>query len=195
MGNELEKKKKDTIWVAKNLFQRNKVSGSSANISFRDGDKVYISATNTCFGTLEEEDFSVLDLDGKHLDGPKPSKEFPLHLFMYSKDSRNGAVIHTHSFYSTLWSCLKHEDKRDLIPSHTPYLDMKLGKITLVEYAAPGTKELFDNFCSAMNEGNGYLLKNHGPIVAAEDVLKAFYALEELEESSKIAWHLRNERI
>ena len=62
-----------------------KATGSTANISFRHEDKIYISASGTCFGTLKEEEFAVLDLKGEYIAGPKPSKEAPLHLLMYQK--------------------------------------------------------------------------------------------------------------
>ncbi|BCZ27834.1 class II aldolase [Claveliimonas bilis] len=187
---EVDQKKKETIWVAHSLFNRGKATGSTANISFRHEDKIYISASGTCFGTLKEEEFAVLDLKGEHIAGPKPSKEAPLHLLMYQKKG-SGAVIHTHSFYSTLWSCLPHESMIDIMPEHTPYLKMKLGKVGLIPYAPPGSRELFGLFEEYMEGSDGYLLQNHGPVVGAASMMDAFYAIEELEESARIAWSLR----
>jgi len=181
----------DAIWISDSLFNRNKVSGSSANISFKHEDKIYISGTNTCFGRLTQNDFSTISLEGEHIGGIKPSKELQMHLILYNNNPNTNAVIHVHSFYSTLWSCIEHEDVYDIIHSPTPYLEMKLGKITLVEYGKPGTEELFSNLKNRLNKGNGYILKNHGPIVAGTDLMSAFYSLEELEESTKIAWFLR----
>lgn len=193
MGKNLKTKIEDAIWAAKTLFDRNKVSGSSANLSFKHENKIYISGTNTCFGRLTENDFSEISMEGKHIGGITPSKELPLHRMIYNHKPTINSVIHIHSFYATLWSCLEHDNEFDIVPSYTPYLDMKLGKITLVEYAKPGSQELFDHFKSKLNEGNGYILKNHGPVVASKDILSAFYSIEELEESTKIAWHLRDE--
>ena len=48
-------------------------------------------------------------------------------------------------------------------------------------------------FMEHFSDGDGYLLANHGPIVGGRDILSAFYALEELEESVKTAWLLKNE--
>jgi L-ribulose-5-phosphate 4-epimerase len=191
----LDNKIKDAIWIAKSLFERVKVTGSSANMSFLHEGKIYITGSGTSFGTLTENDFSVVSLSGEHLEGIKPSKELPLHKTYYEKSEAIGAVIHTHSFYSTLWSCLKHEDAKDVIPQYTPYLKMKLGTVGLIPYAKPGTQELFDLFAKRVNDSDGYLLQNHGPLVGDKDLMSAFYCLEELEESARIAWELRNEKV
>lgn len=62
------------------------------------------------------------------------------------------AVIHTHSFYSTLWSCLKHENEKDIMPEYTPYLKMKIGTIGLIPYAKPGSTELFTYFAERVHD-------------------------------------------
>lgn len=189
----LEQKLQDAIWVGKVLFDRNKATGSSANLSFLHEDKVYITGSGTCFGNLEKEDFAVMDREGKHLNGIKASKELPLHLSLYNKDSSIQAVLHTHSYYSTVWSCLEHENEKDVIPNYTPYLRMKLGTVGMIPYAKPGSPELFQLFDERINDSDGYLLKNHGPVVGDKDIIAAFYVLEELEESARIALELRNE--
>ena len=184
-------KMKEAIETAKSLFERGKTAGSSANISFKHRNRVYISRSGSSFGTLVPEDFAEVSLTGEVLSKVKPSKELPLHLALYRNDSQTEAVIHTHSFYSTLWSCLEHMDTSDSIPSYTPYLKMKLGAIPLVPYAKPGSKELFELFEHTLGNQKGYLLRNHGAIVAGYNMFQAFECLEELEESAKIAWHLR----
>lgn len=192
MEKDLKGKMEIACWIANSLFMRNRVNGSSANMSFCHKDHIYITSSGTCFGSLDEDDFSELDFSGKLLNGRKPSKEFPLHQMLYQNTSKVQAVIHTHSFYSTIWSCLKHKNSNDIIPRYTPYLEMKIGKIGLIPYAPPGTKELFLAFAERVNLSDGYILANHGPIIAGKNLLEAFYGLEELEESAKIAWHLKD---
>lgn len=192
MENNLSDKFKDAIWIGKNLFDRNKVSGSSANLSFIHDEKIYITGSGTCFGNLTESDFSINDLDGNHIKGINPSKELPLHKILYNKSSSIQAIIHTHSLYSTLWSCINHENETDIMPSYTPYLRMRIGTIGLIPYAHPGSKELFDYFAERINDSDGYILQNHGPVVGDKDLISAFYGLEELEESAEIAWKLKD---
>lgn len=192
MDATLKNKIETAIWVGKSLFDRGKTAGSSANMSFRHNDTIYISGSGTCFGALSESSFSVVDLDGNHVSGIKPSKELPLHLMLYRKDDSIGAVLHTHSIYSVLWSCLEHKNISDCVPSYTPYLKMKLGTVGLVPYAKPGSKELFDLFEKNIDQSDGYLLQNHGAVVGDKDMMSAFFCLEELEESARVAWEFRN---
>ena len=188
----LEEKLEQAVWIAHSLFERVKTSGSTANMSFRDGDKIYVTGSGTCFGTLTKDQFAIIDLEGNHIGGIKPSKEYPLHLSLYQEKEETGAVIHTHSFYSTIWSCLQHENEQDCIPQYTPYLKMKLGTVGLIPYEKPGSQELFAAFKERIKDSDGYLLKNHGPVVGGKSLNDAFFALEELEESAKVAWTLKD---
>jgi ribulose-5-phosphate 4-epimerase/fuculose-1-phosphate aldolase len=190
---ELERKTADALWTAHTLFQRGKATGSTANISFIHDNKMYISATNSSFGRLKEGDFAILGLDGEQQNLVKPSKEYPLHLAMYKNNEAIQAVIHTHSFYATLWSCMPEEKTENRIPQYTPYLKMKLGNVSFIPYASPGSAELFELFGKCLDGRKGYLLKNHGPVIGDKDLLSAFYSLEELEESARLAWELRKE--
>lgn len=187
MSDSLQKKLQDAVWAAHSLFERGKTSGSSANMSFLHDGKIYISASGTCFGTLTEEDFAVVAFDGTPLNEKNASKELTLHKYYYEKDPKVQAVIHTHGPYAVLWSCRKFEKHTDIIPEYTPYLRMKVGSIGLVPYGKPGSDALFDAFKESLPNGDAYLLKNHGGIVGGKSVMDAFYGIEELEESAKIA--------
>lgn len=192
MNLELKKKLEDAIWVGRSLFERGKTSGSSANMSFLHDGKMYISQSGSCFGTLTEDQFAVTARDGSCLSANKPSKEWPLHLQIYQKKPGAGAVIHTHGTYSVLWSFVPMENENDCIPDHTPYLKMKLGTVCAVPYEKPGSQALFDAFGSRVMNGDGYLLKQHGAVVPGKDIMDAFFCIEELEESARIAWELKN---
>lgn len=191
MDRVLEQKIKDAIWIGKSLFDRGKTSGSSANMSFFHDGKVYISQSGSCFGTLAEDQFAVIDMAGSCLSDNRPSKEWPLHLQIYQKKPETGAVLHTHGTYSVLWSFVPAENEVDVIPDHTPYLRMKLGSVGMIPYKRPGSQELFDAFGERVMRSDGYLLKQHGAVVPGKNLMDAFYCLEELEESARIAWMLR----
>lgn len=184
----------DAIWVANSLFIRNKVSGSSANMSIKiDGD-LFITRSGSCFGNLSENDFCHIGLEDKQI---KPSKELPLHEYLYENNSDIKAVIHTHSTYSTLASCLYKpiEEGYVEIGSPTPYLKIKVGKVGWVEYAEPGSEELFSKFKNSLKKGcDAYLLKNHGVIIGAENIMEAFYKLEEFEEACKNSFLIKQHK-
>lgn len=188
MTNSLENKYNDAIWVAGALFNKGLVTGSTGNISFLHDDKIYITKSGSCFGRLDKDSFAILDLDSNLLDG-KPSKEYPLHLALYNANKNNLAVIHTHSLYSTIFSCMKDISRKlDDLFAYTPYLKMLTkGKISCVDYAKPGSQELFEKFLNEVNENtNVYILKNHGIVVSANDLNSAFNIVEEFEVSAKI---------
>ena len=193
---ELQVLKEQAVWTAHTLFDRNKTSGTTANISFLINDTIYISRSGSCFGTLKVDDFVAVSLNSDvstcRQDSNKPSKELELHRILYQTHPEVTAVIHTHAPYATLWSCLKHKADRDVIPWYTPYLSMKLGSVALVPYAPPGSEELFNAFQRSIGVERGYLLQNHGPIVGGKTMMNAFEAIEELEQSVWIAWNLLN---
>lgn len=193
----LEKKLAQAVWIAHSLFERGKTSGTTANISFRHGAQVWISASGTCLGTLTEHDFVPVDVEGPGCtgdEGKRPSKELPLHLCLYQNSSEIQAVIHTHAPNAVLWSCLEQNKGRDVLPCYTPYLDMKLGKVVAVPYAPPGSEELFRLMYQHLGPERGYLLSNHGPVVGGYSLMNAFEGIEELEQSAWLAWQLTDQK-
>ncbi len=179
-------------WIAHSIFDRGFGPGTTGNLSFTQDNTLYITGGGTCFGRLCPEDFSAVDISTMEWTGLKPSKELPLHAAVYRHDPNVGAVIHIHSTYATLWSCLPHENEVDCVPQYTPYLKMKLGTVGLIPYAKPGSQELFDAFDAHINDSDGWLLRNHGLVVGGKDLMDAFACAEELEESCKIAWMLKD---
>ena len=77
----------NTIWVARTLFKKGMVTGSTGNISFRDDDIIYVSKSGSCFGLIDEDSFAKISLSGEILQG-KPSKEWPMHLRLYQIDDK-----------------------------------------------------------------------------------------------------------
>ena len=196
----LEGKLKLACRIAKSYFDRGMGSGTTGNLSFMHDGKIYITASGTCFGFLTPEDFAVVPYPAQEgaADagvGKKPSKELPLHEMVYDKllaaGQTEGAVIHTHSTYAVLWSCVPGLDPKNCVPENTPYLKMQLGACGIIPYEKPGSKELFDAFRRESGDLNGWILSHHGPIVGGKNLMQAFGRSEELEESCKVAWMLR----
>lgn len=96
--NTLEQKMNDAIWIAKELFDRGKATGSSANLSFLHDGHIYITGSGTCFGNLTTESFSEVSFQGQHLAGINPSKELPLHKLYYENRKKS-----RQSFMSTVF--------------------------------------------------------------------------------------------
>lgn len=161
--------------------------GTSGNVSVRIGEHILVSPTGVSLGELTTESLSVLDLQGTHLEGNAPSKEFPLHVVMYAINPGANAVVHLHSPYAVAASCLAPQDGPSALPALTPYLVMKVGQVPLVPYAAPGSAELAKNLESTVPKFNAALLANHGSIMSAASAAAAVDAGVEVEEASRTA--------
>ncbi|GGX89796.1 class II aldolase/adducin family protein [Streptomyces minutiscleroticus] len=160
--------------------------GSSGNLSVRDGGRVLITPTGADLAALDPDGLTVLDPDGTHLDGPRPSKEFPLHLAFYRRDPGTAAVVHLHSRHAAALSCRPAWSERSAIPPLTPYFVMRVGQTPLLPYAPPG-----DPGQAAELEALGFpfravLLQNHGPVVSGGSVRAAVEAAVEIEEVSAL---------
>ena len=76
----MNKCKQEIIDAGKWVMEKNLTWGTSGNISVREGERIYVTASGTVLGDLHEEDITVVDLEGKILEGKKPSKETGMHL-------------------------------------------------------------------------------------------------------------------
>ncbi len=182
--------------LGQSLFERGFTVGSSGNISARTEDgKWLMTPTNACLGRLDPARLSLVDAQGTSVSGDKPTKESFLHLSMYSQRPDAGAVVHLHSTYSVAVSVLADIDKETPIPPITAYYVMKIGRLKLLPYFAPGDMSLANAVREVAAKHHAILLANHGPIVAAKSLEAAVYASEELEETAKLFLLLRGNKL
>lgn len=174
------------IYAARSIFSRGLTHGRTGNISVRSGDTILVTPTGSSLGTVEADELSVIDAHGQHIGGAKPSKEAFLHAAVLRARPQDAAVIHTHSTYSAAVSCLEHTTTDSVIPPLTAYFAMRVGKLPLLPYHAPGDAALEQLAEDTARTHLAMLLSNHGPIVAAKNVASALDALEELEETAKL---------
>jgi len=178
------------------LYARQLAHGSAGNLSVRmETGEILITPTNSCLGFLTPDRISKLSAGGELLSGDPPSKEAFFHLAMYEQRPEVRAVVHLHSTYSVAASCLNHEDKTDVLPPLTAYYVMRVGKLPLLPYFRPGDRALADAVSKAAKQHPAMLLANHGPIVAAKSLEEGVYAYEELEETAKIYFLLKDRSI
>lgn len=159
-------------------------------MSFRHSDLICISVSGFCFGTMNEEDFTTISLDGTPVPSKKLSREWPPHLTLYEKSEDAGAAIRTHSTYSVPWTFIPDPSEYDRIPDRTPYLKVKLSTVGLAPYEKPDSNALFTASRERAHEGQECLLGSHGPIMSGKTVMDTLYYLEELGESARAAWEL-----
>jgi ribulose-5-phosphate 4-epimerase/fuculose-1-phosphate aldolase len=169
------------------LFARGYSCGTSGNLSVRfDTGGYLMSPTNVSLGRLDPAQLSTLDADGRHVDGPPPTKEAWLHLAMYRARPRDTAVVHLHSTYATALSCLTDRPSDDMLPAITPYVVMRVGPVARVPYARPGDGTDGDTVLALAVRHRALLLANHGPVVSGPDLDSAVAASEELEQTAQL---------
>lgn len=176
----------------RSLFERGYTAGSSGNLSCRLGDPdgpgegYLVTPTNACLGFLEPDRLSRLDAGGAPIDGDPPTKELPLHLAFYEARPTCRAVVHLHSTHATLLSCLADVDPEDAVPPITPYVVMRVGRVPVLPYTAPGSPDVAPLVRARAAEHAAVLLANHGPVVAGTSLENAVFAAEELEETARL---------
>ncbi len=178
--------------LAKSMFDRGLTGGSTGNISARTPDGgLLVSPTGTSFGRLDPGRLSRFDAQGTLIDGDPPTKEMPLHTAFYDTRSTAGAVVHLHSCHSVAWSLMPEADEDNFLPPLTPYAIMKLGKVKLLPFFLPGDPAMGEAVRGLAGKRSAVMLANHGPVVAGKDIEAACNAIEELEDTARLAVLMR----
>lgn len=180
-----EELRKELAKFSKEVYERGLVSGIGGNISSRTPTgKVLIKPSGMCLRDLTPNNFMLVDLNGKVIEGTgKPSEEIWFHLGIYKTRKDVSAVIHTHSPAATVFAVAGKE-----LPSITSQAATILGKIPLVDYASPGSKELAKLVVKAFKpEVKAVLLRGHGSISVGKNLAEAFNNADLLEETARIA--------
>lgn len=178
--------------LAKSMFDRGLTGGSTGNISARTSDGgLLVSPTGTSFGRLDPGALSRFDASGHQIGGDAPTKEIPLHAAFYETRSTAGAVVHLHACHSVALSMMPDVDADDFLPPLTPYGLMKLGRVKLLPFFMPGDPAMGEAVRGLGGKRSAVMLANHGPVVAGKDVEAACNAIEELEDTARLAMMTR----
>lgn len=183
------------VRIARSMFERGLTHGSTGNISLRVDGGWLMTPTGSSFGDLDPARLSRLDASGRHVGGDAPTKEAFLHRAMYEQQPRFAAVVHLHSTHSVAVSVLDEVNADDVLPPLTAYYLMRVGRLPLVPYFAPGDVALAEAVRGHAGRHHALLLANHGPVVAGTSLAAAADAIEELEATARLYLLLRHERL
>ncbi len=186
MSGEERRAREELIEAARAIASLGLSHGSSGNISVRVGERILVTPTGSSLARIGPDDLPEIGADGEHLGGPKPSKEAFLHAAVLRARPDDRAVVHTHSTHAAAVSCLDGLDPDDAISPLTAYFAMKVGRVPLLPYHAPGDEALGPVAARAAAGCAVLLLSNHGPIAAARSLETAIERVEELEETARI---------
>lgn len=177
----------DMLEAAHRLSQAGLSPGTTGNISCRINDTVFLSASGSSLGTLTADQLTRFDSDGQH--GPKPTKEFPLHMKLYGMNPSAACVIHLHSPAAAAASCLPAWSEYSAFAPLSPYFVMKVGNLPLVDYQHPGSATQADSLSDIRFPFDSALLQAHGPITSGS-VAEALERSFEIESSAQLTLSL-----
>lgn len=169
------------------------------NVSAIDREKqlIAIKPSGVEYDSMKSEDMVLTDLEGKKIEGQyKPSSDLATHLELYKAFDEVGCIIHTHSYWATVWA----QAGRSIPCLGTTHADYFLGEIPITsdmtdqeiqgEYEKETGKVIIKTF-----EKYDYrytpavLVKNHGPFVWGKDIHEAIHNAIVLEEVAKMAYY------
>ncbi len=192
--------------VGKSLFDRGYVHATAGNISVRLDNGFLITPTDACLGFLEPAKLSLLDAQGRHISGDKPSKTIALHRRIYDAsvafDASTRCVIHTHSTHCVALTLPDNDQTatrssfamtKELLPPITPYFVMKVGHVPVIDYHRPGAMEAAEAVAQTITKYGeqgtpirAVMLARLGPNVWHHSPATTMAILEELEETAKL---------
>jgi len=180
--------------IAADFYQRGWVLGTSGNLSAvveREPLRLAITPSGADKGGLQTDQILLIDDRGSVIsDHPaRPSDECPLHIRI-AKERGAGAVLHTHSVWSTMLSNLYFEDGGLAIEGyemlkgldgvktheHREWLPILENSQDMLELA----DRLADNL-RQFPQAHGFLLRRHGLYTWGKDLAQAKRHVEILE--------------
>lgn len=182
--------------IGASFFARGYAFGSTGNLSVRTEAGIWITPTGRSLRNLRPEELACIDEAGTPLNAARPSKEYPFHLAAYrAAGKRAAAIVHLHSPHAVALSCLDNLNEREPLPVITPYYLMRVAPVAVVPYFRPGSEELGAAIGQAARDHDTILLRNHGLVCLGRSLEEAVDRTDELEETARLYFLLRGEKL
>ena len=111
----------------------------------------------------------------------KPSSEIDLHLLLYKERNELSSIVHCHSNWASILSCLRV----NILSFHYMVAEFGGDDIKCSKYATFGTKKLAKFVVNSAKNRNGCLIANHGQICFGKNIKEAMHFSQALEKLSK----------
>lgn len=164
------------------MNERHLNQGTSGNISARTDSGILITPSGVPYEELSVDAMVTIPLAGlPDGDGPKPSSEWPFHQGMHQARPDMPVVLHAHPPYCSVLAV----QGRSIPACHYMIAAFGGNDVPLADYALFGSPELCANMARIMADRHGCLMANHGATVLGENIAKARWRLEELENLAR----------
>lgn len=181
--------REQVVQVGLEALARGVVHGTAGNMSIRDPETglVAISPSGIPYPEVTAADVVVVDLEARVVDGTrKPSSETPLHTMVLRERPHVRAIVHTHSHFSTVVSCI-----RPALPAILTEVCLVVGpEVPVTRYGLTGTPDFGQSVLEVLDDGGqAVILKNHGLICFGQSFAQALLVAEIVEEAAKVYVH------
>lgn len=171
------------VRAARDVAEAGLVAGTSGNVSVRAGDLVAVSATGARLGQLRDEHVTIVDLEGRVVDGQlAPSSELALHLEVYRRFAPE-SVVHAHPPIATALACVLQE-----LPCIHPDMLELGGAVRVAPYRRFGSQEFAEVTAEALRYRQAALMSNHGAVVIGASAEEAVDRARLLEWAAGVYW-------
>ena len=194
----LEELKTEVLEANLELHRKGLIIYTWGNVSGfdRESGLVVIKPSGIPYERLKAEDLTVLDLEGRKLDGRyNPSSDTPTHLVLYRAFPAARGIAHSHSHYATVWA----QAKRPIPALGTTHADYFYGEVPLTRALTPEEigrgyevetgRVIAERFESLDPQAvPGVLVYSHGPFTWGESPAAAVENMIVLEEVARMAY-------
>ncbi len=184
MNFELLHPAEQIVMIMERIYGYGMTTTTGGNLSILDNEgNIWITPAGVDKGSLTFKDIVCIKKDGAIVGNYKPSSEFQLHQLVYKKRSDVRAILHAHPPALLAFSIVRKIPDTHLIPN----IHLVCGGVGMAEYGLPGSRELGEKITAVFEKGiNTVILENHGIVVGASDLFKAFMAFETLDFCARL---------
>lgn len=173
------------VEICRALNAKNFLAAADGNVSVRLNEReIMITPAGQNKSKCSPESMAIISIHNEILRGT-PSSERLMHLEVYRKCPEAKAVVHAHPPTAIAWT-IARPDLSELPAECMSELILALGKIPVVPYARPGTKEMGTNLIPFLPSSRAMILARHGALSWGEDLDEAYNGMERIEHSAII---------
>jgi L-ribulose-5-phosphate 4-epimerase len=185
----LRELREQVVEVGLEALARGVVHGTAGNMSLRDPESglIAISPSGIPYPHTTPEDIVLVDETGAVVEGRrKPSSETPLHTMVMRARPDITAIVHTHSHYATVVSCI-----RPFLPPILTEVCLVVGpRVPVTRYGLTGTPDFGASVVEVLTpETRAVILKNHGLLCMGDSFATALGIAETVEEAARVYVH------
>lgn len=188
--NEISRIKKQLITAAHRAYSQGVQTNSGGNFSARvpGKDLMIVKPRGKSFIECDEGCLIITDFDGNVVEGKlQPTKEILLHGSIYKSVRSADAVMHCHAVWAiTYANCGKDLEMSTLqagIKFAAPVRNVDVATPAVSESDMPQIIRLFDEDPAT----SAFILRRHGTVAVARNIIAAEQLVEMVEETAKIA--------